>query len=124
MAKARGQPDLEENFPDISGLHLRTQASNKAGFAEIFYVDCLTFFAALSTKICKTTHTVDECSLDEELGRFYLWGESFRDGKLDMILENSPDLKNTVLKFITAVGSILLRSKSLRLSESFMANYM
>ena len=50
-------------------------------------------------------------ALREELGKLYLWGEAFENGKLDKALEQSEDLSDTVLEFLCAIGNIIIRGK-------------
>ena len=49
--------------------------------------------------------------LREELGRLYLCADIFRSGKLNKILDNAEELRETVLEILTAVGLFLTRSK-------------
>lgn len=56
--------------------------------------------------------SLDEQSvLREQLGKFYLWGEGFRGGSLDKAVDQSDDLRNTVLELICDIGMVLLCSK-------------
>ena len=50
-------------------------------------------------------------ALREELGKLYLWGEAFENGKLDKALELSDDLRDTVLEFLCAIGDSIIRGK-------------
>ena len=52
-----------------------------------------------------------QSALREELGRLYLWGEAFENGKLDKALEQSEDLRDTVLEFLCAIGDSIIRGK-------------
>ena len=54
---------------------------------------------------------LSQSALKEELGRLYLWGEAFENGKLDKALEQSEDLRDTVLEFLCAIGDIIVRGK-------------
>lgn len=48
-------------------------------------------------------------SLKEELGRLYLWGEAFANGKLDRALEYSDDVRGNVLESLRDIAKLLLR---------------
>ena len=52
-----------------------------------------------------------QSALREELGKLYLWGEAFENGDLDKALEQSEDLRNTVLEFLCAIGYSIIRGK-------------
>ena len=45
----------------------------------------------------------------EELGRLYLWGESFGNGGLEKALEQSDEIRDNVLKLLRGIGGTLLR---------------
>ena len=79
-------------------------------YAETLYNGCLAFFQVVSKSSLKFKRGVDQISIDEELGRLYLWGKGFRNGVLDTILNNSDDLKKTVSRFLVLIGSILFKS--------------
>ena len=50
-------------------------------------------------------------TLKEELGKLYLWGEAFENGKLDEALEHSENLRDTVLELLCAIGDIIIRGQ-------------
>ena len=52
-------------------------------------------------------------ALKEQLGKFYLWGEGFRDGSLDRATDRSSDLRSIILELLHAIAKELLYSKSL-----------
>ena len=52
-----------------------------------------------------------QSALREELGRLYLWGEAFENRHLDKALEQSEDLRDTVLEFLCAIGDSVTRGK-------------
>ena len=54
-----------------------------------------------------------QSALREELGKLYLWGEAFENGDLDKALEQSEDLRNTVLEFLCAIGDSIIRGERL-----------
>ena len=45
----------------------------------------------------------------EELGRLYLWDESFYNGGLDKTLEQSDEVRDNVFELLRGIGGILLR---------------
>ena len=47
--------------------------------------------------------------LNEELGKLYLWGQAFGDGKLDRALEYSDEVRSSVLESLADIGRLLLR---------------
>ena len=83
---------------------------NDQGFATRLYSLCL----RLLRYLCKQEqndsskrHRVS--SLREELGRLYLWGEAFGNGKLDRALEYSDDVRGNVLESLRDIAKLLLR---------------
>lgn len=55
--------------------------------------------------------------LREYLGKFYLWGEPFGIGELEKALEQSDELRETVLDRLCHIGKLLLRGKLFKLSK-------
>ncbi|KAL9607427.1 MAG: hypothetical protein Q9167_007662, partial [Letrouitia subvulpina] len=51
--------------------------------------------------------------LREELGKLYLWGESFTPGQLDKTLNHAEDLRTVVIKALQQIGKLLLHVQSL-----------
>ena len=49
--------------------------------------------------------------LKEELQEFFLWGESFGDGRLDKALQQSDDSREIVMELLCDVGYILTCGK-------------
>ena len=50
-------------------------------------------------------------AMQEDMGRLYLWGEAFGDGRLNIILQASEELKNTVLEINATISTILLQGE-------------
>ena len=48
-------------------------------------------------------------SLKESLGKLFLWGDSFRDGRLEIVLDASDEIKESVLSTLATVGRILIQ---------------
>lgn len=59
-------------------------------------------------------HALREC-----LGRLYLWGEPFGVGELDQALEQSDELRDSVIERLGHIGKLLLRSKTLNPQMGF-----
>ena len=87
----------------------RGEASERV--AEGLYVNILALLTILVDHSRRMKLQVEK-SLGEELGRLFLWGESFRKGKLDAILESYPDLRLSVLKSLITLSRIILRGKT------------
>jgi hypothetical protein len=49
--------------------------------------------------------------LKELLGKFFLWGDGFRDGRLESILYESDDLKETVVRQLIGIGNAIITSE-------------
>jgi len=56
-------------------------------------------------------------SLKESLGNLFLWGDGFRDGKMERVLDESDDLRETVMTSLVGIGRLLISSKTLDLSR-------
>jgi hypothetical protein len=49
-----------------------------------------------------------ENDLQDDLGRLFLWGESFGDGRLDDILADSAELRVAILELCTTISKVLV----------------
>ena len=49
----------------------------------------------------------------EDYHKLYLWGEVFDTGELDKALEQSDDLRDSVVDLLGTIGHLLLRGESL-----------
>lgn len=96
---ATSQPSPKPQDPDNDGV------------AEDLYANIIALFTKLIHPSWRGDHKLDE-SLAEQLGRLFLWGEDFRDGKLDMILESYADLRLSIVKALIALGKALINSKT------------
>lgn len=81
------------------------------GNVENLYADALTLFTLLADPSWRVGHRVTQ-DFGNELGRFFLWGEAFRGGKLDLILESYPDLRSSIVRFLIALSKSLITSES------------
>jgi hypothetical protein len=88
-----------------------SQAS--AGFAWSLYNHTLELFSHLIPLALSVpeTNRQREKSFKKSLGRLFLWGDSFRGGKLESVLDHSDSLRETVIESLAAIGKILLYSK-------------
>jgi hypothetical protein len=90
---------------------------NSTGSTWNLYDHILQLFSTLVPLASKSPPVVskkDTRSLKESLGRLYLWGDGFGDGRLEFILEESDDLKETVVTLLIVIGKILISSKLYR----------
>jgi hypothetical protein len=51
-------------------------------------------------------------ALQGDIGRLYLWGEVFGDGRLETIFMLSDELRSTVLELITTISTVLIEGES------------
>ena len=92
-------------------------SDNDQDFAARLYSLCLRLLRYLCQQernISSKKHRVS--SLKEELGRLYLWGEAFGNGKLDRALEYSDDVRGNVLDSFRDIAKLLLRGNIHQLS--------
>ncbi|KAL2071260.1 hypothetical protein VTL71DRAFT_12495 [Oculimacula yallundae] len=101
-----------QNEVDIPG-HENPQ--DHAGFAWSLYHHTLELFKLLlphTMALIETLTTPDikqgEKSFKKSLGKLFLWGGGFSDGRLESVLDESECLKETVLESLTGIGKILL----------------
>ena len=89
--------------------------THQEGFAWNLYEHDLLLFAQivpLASQLPQRVSTKQARSLKGLLGDFFLWGDSFRDGRLQSVLEESDDLKNTVISSLATLGRVLISSRS------------
>ena len=98
-APADVEPDSQE-YDQGLGLATRLYQLGRQGLQQLCRQDR-----------CVPRLSSSQSALREELGRLYLWGEAFEDGKLDKALEQSEDLRDTVLEFLCAIGDSIIRGK-------------
>lgn len=83
---------------------------NDQGFAARLYSLCLRLLRYLCQQEQIDSPKRSRVSgLKEELGRLYLWGEAFGNGKLDRALEYSDDVRGSVLESLMDIAKLLLR---------------
>ncbi|KAH9210359.1 hypothetical protein DL95DRAFT_465858 [Leptodontidium sp. 2 PMI_412] len=85
--------------------------SAEAGFLFGFYNQILNLFSTIAPLVSRITPPVptqDIRSLKENVGSLFLWGDGFRDGSLDVVVENSADLKESITTSLTTMSRILL----------------
>ena len=81
---------------------------------------CLSLFTALRPLIIDGTPNTDASSISQWkdlLGTLFVWGDGFRNGQLDLVLQDSDDLQNTTLADLGAIAVILKTSTSAGLCE-------
>ena len=87
-------------------------ADDKVNATASLYRDCLAYFTTLSQSDLISSDQEERKTFKKELGRLFLWGEDFQDGKLQDILRYSTDLNNTVLRLLVAVSEALVKSNA------------
>ena len=91
------------------------------GLASCLYLGCINILKFICGSASKTSSgddhvTVELKELREELGKLFLWGESLSDGSLDKALDQSDELRITVLTLLRDVADRLLVGKVLEVS--------
>ena len=89
-----------------------TNTKNDLGIAARLYSLCL----HVLRQVCRQGERGSSSGngtymLKEELGKLYLWGQAFGDGKLDRALEYSDEVRGNVLESLGDIGRLLLRGK-------------
>lgn len=83
----------------------------ETGFAWNLYDNTLKLLSILVPVNSPKVSKKDARSLRELVGKLFLWGDGFRDGRLENVLHESDDLKETVVGELTRIGNILISSK-------------
>lgn len=83
--------------------------AQKIDGAVSLYDECLKYFSALSRSKFTVYVRARRIVMQESLGKLFLWGEDFRDGKLVVILTHSIDLRDSVLRLLIALASALIK---------------
>ncbi|CZR60755.1 related to hsp70 protein [Phialocephala subalpina] len=87
------------------------EGSAAKDFAWGLYDQILKMFATivpLALKNVRAAGKNQERSLKESLSKLILWGDGFRDGRLERILSQSDDLRENVVDLLAAVGRTLI----------------
>ena len=82
------------------------------GLATRLHLRCLHLLRCMYERERDSTSRSQAATLKRELGRLYLWGESFAAGCLDRALEQSDGLRDTILGLLCAMGELLIRGKT------------
>ena len=83
----------------------------ETGFAWSLYDHTLKLLSILVPVNSPKVSKKDARSLRELVGKLFLWGDGFREGRLESVLHESDDLKETVVGELTRIGNILISSK-------------
>lgn len=82
---------------------------------------CLSLLTTLRPLFLDGTPNVDASSIahwKDLLATFFVWGDGFRNGQLDLALQDSDDLKHTTLPDLVAIAVVLKTSTSVGLYEA------
>ena len=95
--------------------HLSQDDEAELTFAQELYDACLEFFTTAVQGISKLSNDNPKeyqlSTLKEELGKLYLWGTGFDNGKLGCILGQSDELRDDVLGLLSGISRLLLNSE-------------
>ena len=105
----KNEDNLRSTNGDLEGRH-------EQGLATRLYLGCLGIFKFVCheespTSSTKATLTAENNGLKAELGRLYLWGEHLSDGSLDKAIDQSEELRCTVLSLLRDLAYELLSCK-------------
>jgi hypothetical protein len=103
---------------DGATIHRSRDAGHEgaaAGFAWTLYdldLKLLTNLVPIVSRDLPTTSRKDIKTLKQSLGNLFLWGDGFRDGMLENVLEESDDLKETLVASLIGIARLLIYSES------------
>jgi hypothetical protein len=86
-----------------------------AGFAWTLHdldFKLLTNLVPIVSRDLPTVSRKDIKTLKQSLGDLFLWGDGFRDGMLENVLEESDDLKETLVASLVGIARLLIYSES------------
>jgi hypothetical protein len=86
-----------------------------AGFAWTLYdldLKLLTRLIPIASRDLPTISRKDINTLKQSLGNLFLWGDGFRDGMLENVMEESDDLKETLVDLLVRIARLLISSES------------
>lgn len=89
-----------------SSLHFQAELPSTLHHQSVALFTAIAPYISACPKLEKSSQ-----SLLGDLGRLYLWGHDFGNGRLDFLLSTSPELKSTVLELIATISKILTASK-------------
>lgn len=128
MASSRSRKDIAHLEEWIDGTTIQKAGGDSGdddtttGFAWNLYDHVLKLFSALVPLAVQPSSGLprkDTRSLKESLGNLFLWGDGFRDGRLESVLEESDDLKESVVALLITLGEILISSKFVTVGITF-----
>lgn len=120
MASRRSQKTLVflEEWLDGTTIHRVAATFNDndttTSFAWNLYDNLLKLLSTLVPVILARSSRLSRKSarsLKESLGNLFLWGDGFRNGLLEIILEQSDDLRRSVISLLVSVGTILITGR-------------
>jgi hypothetical protein len=92
----------------------------KDGIAWRLWELCLSLFTTLRPLIIDGTPYIGPSAIvdwNDLLETLFIWGDGFRNGQLDLVLQDSADLQNTTLADLGAIAVILKTSTSIGLCK-------
>ena len=106
---------LESDTSDgIEERGTSAENENHQGFAARLYHLCLYALKYIQKEEhVKSSGSHRSVSFRECLVALYLWGDSFSTGELDKALDQSDDMKESVLEQLARIGKLVLRGKIL-----------
>ena len=89
-----------------------SEDEDEAGLAARLYRACLHVMRYVHRRECsKSSPQLGTTSLENCLSKLFLWGDEFGVGDLDKALDQSDELRESVLEQLLCVGGLLLRGK-------------
>jgi hypothetical protein len=106
--------DVEvDNTRSLTNHGASARDENVQGFAARLYQLCLHALQKIYIREREKRKFGSQATgLRDCLGRLYLWGESFERGELDRALEESDEVRESVLERLGHIGKLLLRGKT------------
>jgi len=94
---------------------------SSSGFAWTLYDLDLRILTKLVPIFSNDFHRIsrkDVRNLKQSLGDLFLWGDGFRDGRLEEVVEESDDLEETLVSSLVRIGRLLISGELHLLSST------
>lgn len=99
-----GEEVAPRQFPDIKDQTLVSDLN-------ICCIRIFGMFRQIPAAFSSSFQDLDDDSIDEQLGRLFLWGQGFDPEELEVALDESKEMREMVLESLCEIGKLLIRSR-------------
>lgn len=99
-----------QNWINDRSSNLRPNLHFELGFVTSFYQECQQLLAQIWDTLRSQSSVVPKRQLQESITRFVLWGSGWGEGRLDLCLNGSVEIRNNVIELLSGLAKALLQS--------------